>query len=197
MNAVQFGDLARRATLAGLVALATSAVSAATLEPGQTADFAIDLSGEGALSLNRYGYACNDPSVCFSGGPGQLAAGASLTFDIGSSRGASDYASLVYTQSSSFSGDAFNAPMGTTLDFPAAADTVFVRIGAVDDAFTVNSVVLSAFGVGVFRGSELPPEPVPVPPALPLGLSGLAALLIMRQSRRNAGGTAGRKACSI
>ncbi|WP_095589900.1 VPLPA-CTERM sorting domain-containing protein [Actibacterium ureilyticum] len=170
------------ALAAGMIFGGLSA-QAATLAIGESVDFEVDTSALGAFTINRYGMSCTDPALCGLGSdPGGtlLDQGNSLSVAGGTIRGGSDLFNLTFT--GRFSDvDAFSAPVAGGAAVAAGQASVFLRITAVDQALNISGANISSYDLGVFRGVELSPVPLPAGGALLCGA--LAGLAFVRRKR--------------
>lgn len=156
--------------------------TAATLAPGESVDFRVDLSAQGALTINRYSAACNGVATCGTGPGLLLAIGESLDYSIGTVRGANDLFSTRIT-ATTFNIDATSRPIAGGFAVAASVDALFIRVAAVDDPLNITAAALSQnTPFAVFAGVELAPEVLPVPLPVSAGflLAGLAALRLPR-----------------
>ncbi|MEO0380665.1 MAG: VPLPA-CTERM sorting domain-containing protein [Pseudomonadota bacterium] len=171
-----------RALCAGILGLNATWASAASLGLGESADFRIDLSGQGALVLERFGASCNDAALCDVGNGGLLSIGESLGFAVGTVRGADDLFAGGFTATAS-NVDAFSRSMQGDLTIAASVTELFLRVTAVNAPITVTGANLSTFdgGFSVFNGVELSPTPVPLPASGLVLVGGLAAFAVMRR----------------
>ncbi|WP_425408507.1 VPLPA-CTERM sorting domain-containing protein [Hyphococcus sp.] len=179
--------------LSGFVALlaATAGANAATVSATTSVTAEVDVSAVTPGNLRRYGYSCGATcSGSSSGNPDNLDAGASFLINFGTSAGADDLGSLVFTNPFMDDINNFASAAGLPVDGLAlgSLSTLFMTFVFIDDEFAVGDMYIF-IDDNILNGtiSELSVSDVPLPAALPLFLAGLAGVgAVARRKKKRA-----------
>ena len=176
----------RAVALALLASFAMAAPAGAVLVTStNSATFAFDTSGLGAaFTITNGGYDCT--ASCPAGNnvpaPEALDTGATIQFDFGTTAGAADLGTILFTNPfgipiTNAAGGIFGAG-GLAVTGPLA--TLFITMVFFDDDYGVDTLQI---GTGL---ANLNGVLIPLPAALPLFLAGLAGLGLAGRRRKSA-----------
>jgi|GEM_PF-4202961 len=161
---------------------AALSAQAAIVGPSTSVTASFDVSGVTPGQITAWGYRC---STTCAGDTNLFDSGAQVLANFGTSAGADDIGSVLFTQPFGFDISNFNTPNGTPIAV-GSISTLFLTFIYVDDTFGVDSLRIT-FGDQNFSVNAVQLDgTVPLPAALPLFLAGLAGVRVASRRRKQA-----------